>query len=132
MDPELLVTSRIDSGERLVREFDRAFPVSAAFWLKQDEEEPWYLHVASDRIDENSLDQGYDEINRLVDALGDPGFDPFQVKLIPSANPLAQAVIEANRKYPANIVARAGGRYLGGRTFEGTYIYPIPRQAVAG
>jgi hypothetical protein len=112
------------AGAELVRRLDQSIPVKAAFWVKDSEEGQWYLYIASDHIDDKNLDVAYGEVLRLAGQLASPDLDPFQVKLIPTSDPLAQAALDILRRYPANMSIRFGGQKFGGLGVEGVYIYP--------
>jgi hypothetical protein len=126
MDQGPLVSEEIDAGAELVRRLDKSVPVKAAFWVKDSDEGPWYLYVASDRIDEKNLDRAYGEVLRLAWEMACPYLDPFQVKLISSSDPLAQAALEMYRRYPGRMATRFGGTNFGGRGVDGVYLYPAP------
>ena len=121
-----LVTEEINAGADLIRRLDRSIPVRAAFWVKDSEEGQWYLYITSDQFDDNSLDAGYGEVLRLADPMANPYFDPFQVKLIPTSDPLAQAVLNFHRRYPSNMTARLGAQKFGDQFVESVHIYPSP------
>ncbi len=55
-----------------------------------------------------------------------PNLDPFQVKLIGTDDPLAQAALDVHRRYEATIPARYRERLFGGVAAEEVYIYPQP------
>ena len=55
-----------------------------------------------------------------------PDLDAFQVKLIQSDDPLARDVLEVQRRYPGTGAINYNGRYLGGMSIEGAYLYPLP------
>jgi len=84
----------------------------------------WYLYIASEQIDDRSLDQGYREVLRLASQNPSPYLDPFQVKLIPASDPLAQAALEIHRRFPGRMATRVGSKTLGGVSVDGVYIYP--------
>ena len=124
MDQEPLVIQETDAGAELVRLLDRFVPVKAAFWIKESEEEPWYLYIASDRIDDRNPDAAYGEVLRLASQMANPYLDPFRVKLIPTSDPLARAVQDIHRRYPGTMATRFGGKVFGGIGVDGVYIYP--------
>jgi hypothetical protein len=127
MDQEPLVTEQIDAGKKFLDAFEKYVPVRIAFWLKDDEDVGWYLHVASDKISFKSLPQDYTEVWRATREFDDPNFDPFRVKLIRSDDPLARAALEIYRRHPVRIPTRIQGRAFGGISVSGVYIYPPPR-----
>jgi hypothetical protein len=126
MDQGPLVSEQIDAGARFLGEFQKYAPVQAAFWLKDSEEGGWSLYVASDRISDENTDTGYGEVLRIAGRLEEPWFDPFQVKLIGTNDPLAQAVLDMHRRYPGKMPTRFHGKALGGVNVEEGYIYPRP------
>lgn len=126
MDQNSLVNEQIDAGAELVLRFDKSRPVNAAFWLKLPDDFQWYLYLASDQIDDTNVDLGYGEIVRLVKEMQDPYLDPFQVKLIPTNHPLARAVLDVYKRYPAKIPTRYNQPTLGDRSIDGAYLYALP------
>ena len=74
----------------------------------------------------SNVDRGYREVLRQVDKMETPYIDAFQVKFIQSDHPLASAVLEVHRKYPGRLAFNYNGRYLGGMSIEGAYLYPLP------
>lgn len=126
MDQGPLVIEETDAGAELVRRFDKYSPVKAALWVKGSDEGRWYLYIASDRFDENTLDVAYGEILRLAAEMANPYLDPFQVKLIAGNDALAKAVSDIHQRYPGDLPIRFSGKNLGGMGVEGAYIYPTP------
>lgn len=124
MDQGSLVREETDAGLDLIRRLDPSFPVKVAFWARDREEGPWYLYIASDRIDDRSLDAAYAEVLRLAEALASPDLDAFRVKLIPTSDPLAQAALEIHRRYPRAIATRFNGKSFGALGVDGVYLYP--------
>jgi hypothetical protein len=57
--------------------------------------------------------------------MANPFLDPFEVKLIPSSDPLAQAALEILQRFPGQTAIRFGGRNFGGMSVDGVYIYPV-------
>jgi hypothetical protein len=124
MDQGPLVIEETDAGAELVRRLDKYFPVKAAFWVKESEEGHWYLYIASDQISDRNLDMAYGEVLRLAGQMASPYLDPFQVKLIPTSDPLAQAALDILRRYPGMMATRFGSKNFGGMGVDGVYIYP--------
>jgi hypothetical protein len=124
MDPGPLVVEEIEAGARFVHEFDRYEPVKAAFWLKASDDDHRYLYIASEKIDDTNFDVAYSEVLRLATRLGPPTIDPFRVKLINSADPLAMAAAEVHSRFPGRSATRFGGSAFGGVSVDDVYIYP--------
>ncbi len=114
----------IDAWADLIREFDKYAPVSVAFWLKASDDDHWYLYIASDQITDANLGVAYGEVLRLVGQTTSSSLDPFRVKIVSTGDPLAQAALEINQRFPGRLATRYGGRYFGGITVDGVYIYP--------
>jgi hypothetical protein len=130
MDQNPLVTEEIDAGEELLSSFNAYAPVESAFWLNPSDDGRWSLYIASGKIDDSNLDVAYGEVLRIVSDMNTPHLDPFQVKLIGSAHPLARAAVEINRKYPGPVAKRFRGKNFGGVGAEEVFIYP-PRAIAA-
>lgn len=124
MDQNSLVSDQMDAGARFLSEFDKYAPVKAAFWLKTSESNHWYLYIASDEINDTNYDLGYGEVIRLAGKMQDPNFDPFQVKLVGTDDPMARAVLEIQRRYAGKVPTRYRGYQLGGVSIEEAYLYP--------
>jgi hypothetical protein len=115
-----------DAGAELVDRISETWPVKLAFWLKPTDSDQWFLYIVAEGIDDSSVARGYEEVLRRVKELRTPYFDPFQVKLIQDDKPLARAVMEVHQRYPGNLAINYAGRYLGGMSIEGAYLYPLP------
>ncbi len=131
MDQGPLVIEEVDAGKRLVRRFHELIPVKATFWLKDSEEGRWHLYIASDEIKDENIGDSYGklsrvarELSRVADEMSSFFLDPFLVKLIPADDPLAQAALDINRRFPGNLPTRLGAQRFGGLTVDGAYIYP--------
>jgi hypothetical protein len=124
MDQASLVTEEIDAGAELVRRLEKTLSVEAAFWVKDAEGGPWYLYIASDQLRRGELDAAYREVLQLTWEMASPYFDALQVKLVPTSDPLAQAALEINQRFPGRIPTRFGGRSFGGTAVDGVYVYP--------
>ena|SRR5438270_7580526 len=125
MDQDPLVTEQIEAGAKFLAEFQKHYPVQAAFWLYDSEDGGWRLYVASDRITDENFHIAYGEAARSGRAIDDPWFDVFRVKLVGADDPLAKAAADAQRSYPTRGPGRFPGRLFGHGT-EGVYLYPQP------
>ena len=122
-----LVAEHIEAGERFLGAFEEQMHIAAAFWLKTNEDGPWYLHVASDEVSGSNIDVAYGTVLELTTGSNrDPNLDPFRIKLLPSSDPLAQAAIDVQNRYPARLPTRVHGPPFGGLPIEEAYIYPMP------
>jgi hypothetical protein len=123
MDQGPLVDDQIDAGAKFLGEFRKYNPIQSAFWLKESDEGEWSLYVASDQITDDNFDVKYGDVLRIAGQLGDPLFDPFQVKLIGADDPLAKAASDMNRRFPGPVATRFHGQVFGGLPVEEVYIY---------
>ncbi len=126
MDQSPLVTEQINAGARFLAEFGKYVPVQVAFWLRESDEPYWKLHVVSDKITDDNFDVAYGEVLRIHVAMGDPYFDPFEVKLIGSNERLAKAAMDLQKQYSGHIPARLLGKAIGGVAVDELYVYPAP------
>jgi hypothetical protein len=130
MDQEPLVIEETVAGAELVRLLNKFVKVEVACWVKGSEEGQWYLYIASDKIDDQHLDQVYGEVLRLADQMASPYLDPFRVKLIPTSDPIAQAALDIHRRFPGKRATRFGGKNFGGIGVDGVFIYPVLDAAI--
>jgi hypothetical protein len=126
MDQAPLVTEEIDAGAAFVRQLEKSFPLQAAVWVKDSDGGPWYLYIASDQFRGGDLDVAYREVLRLTWEMASPYLDAMQVKLVPTSDPMAQAALEINHRFPGRIPTRFGGSSFGGMGVDGVYVYPAP------
>jgi hypothetical protein len=119
-----LVSEQIDAGTRFLDEFQKYLPIQIAFWLKEAEDGDWNLYIASDQITEDNFDVAYGEVARIAGQVRDPWFDLFQVKLVGTYDPLAQAALNIQQRFPVRMPVRLHGKTFGGLTVDEVYIYP--------
>jgi hypothetical protein len=124
MDQSSLVMEQIDDGETFIREFTKYKPVQAAFWLKLSEDDPWYLYIASDEIDDTNFDLAYGEVSRIASRIELKWLSPFEIKVLSSREPLAAAVIDFQQRFPGRMPKRYRGQPLGNMIVEEVYMYP--------
>jgi hypothetical protein len=117
-----------DAGGKLIDQFSKKWPVKAAFGVKPSDADQWSLYIAAAGIDDTNIGQGYKEVLRLIKKLQTPYFDAFQVRLVKSDDPVVRAVMEVHERYARVKVSpiHYNGRYLGGMSIEGAYLYPLP------
>ncbi len=92
MDQATLVTIQIEDGQRLVERLAQGgFSVTAAGWIKASEDGQWFLYLASPVVDKQGDLRAYRQVNPMVRQMPQPfSIDPFEIKLIGAATPLAQ------------------------------------------
>lgn len=126
-----LVTEQIAAAERFLSALEERMHVTAAFWLRMSEDGPWYLHVASDEVDDSSRKAAYGTVLELTTGSNlDPNLDPFCIKLISTNDPLAQAAIEIQNRYPGRMPTRVRAPFSP-LPAEEAYIYSMPVKAGA-
>jgi hypothetical protein len=92
VDQDPLVTEQTEAGARFLGEFQKYYPVQAAFWLYHGEDGGWRLYVASDRITDENFDDAYKKAVQAARAINDPWFDVLRVKLIVAIHPRSIAL----------------------------------------
>lgn len=126
MDRGTLVDSQIEDGLRLAEELVRSdFRMTSIFWVKASEDGQWYLYVASPLVDAEKLTEAYRRVHEVLQQMPQPFWiGPFDIKLIGSKSPLAEAAQELqSRRYGSIPVHRIGSK-LGGLSIDGAYLYP--------
>ena len=129
MDTTPLVTDEIDAGREFLLRLDAYAPVVAACWMRGAENEERYLYAALDGLTVDNSDIAYGEVLRIVGQMKDRYLDPFRVKLIGPDHPVAKAILDVYRRYPAPIPTNFGGRVFGSRAAAEVYIYPPLKRA---
>jgi hypothetical protein len=127
MDKTTLVEGQIRDGQRLIDHLAaNGIPVTAACWMKESDGGLWYLYLATPLVnDDAGTTPAYHRINAVIRSLPEPlGFSPFQIKAVSSAGPVAQAILEYQRRYPVRYPLAYGGPSLGGVSIDAGHIYP--------
>ncbi len=128
MDQVTLVNRQLEDGLRLADRLSQSgFTVTAAGWIKASEDGQWFLYLASPFVDEEGALRAYRHVLPLIRQMPQPSaIDPFEIKLIGAANPLAQEMAAIGARYPGKSPFWFRGDRLGNLTVEGAYIYPVP------
>ena len=125
MAPELLVDEHIEDGGRLATELVRSgFDVTAAFWIRTQEDGLRFLYLASSSVRRDGFANAYRNVYATLSRLGVQAIDLSQIKLVDGNNPLALEVVAVRDRYPARIPTRLGAGRLGGIAIEEAFIYP--------
>ncbi len=124
MDTSALVMDEIETGAEFLKGLHAYSPVTAACWLRADENAVRYLYVALDGLTVDNSDIAYREVLRITQGMKDRFIDPFRVKLIRQDHPVAKAVHEIYRRYQGRIPAGFDGRMFPGQAVAEVYIYP--------
>lgn len=131
MASDLLVDERIEDGARLASELVRnGFDVTAAFWIRTQEEGLWFLYLASSSVRHDGFANAYRNVYVTLARLKIESFALSQIKLLDPNNPIAADVMALRNRYPARIPTRVGSGRLGAIAVEEAYIYPRIDQAL--
>jgi hypothetical protein len=124
MDTELLVDGQIADGQLLVEQLVKDnFEVSAAFWVKLNDDSLWQLYIASPEVDEHKSTNAYRKVYSSLSNLSLASISNLDINVISDNNPTARAVIELRDRLPARIPTRHRGRRLGSLPVKEVYIY---------
>ena len=127
MDYGPLVTEQIESGRDFAMRFDSlARPLRSAFWIREDEDSPWRLYLASAEIDDSNFNLAYEEVHRILSSDERMSLDPFQIKVIGATHRMARAILDIQRNYPASLEKRLSNLRSGDFHVEDAYIYAFP------
>jgi hypothetical protein len=121
MDQSTLVEEWKEAGKLFLADFSRNFPLKAAFWLKEGEDGPWYLYVASEKITDQNRGAAYTEAGRSARRVH---FDPFRVKIVRSDDPLVKAALCLQPSQPSPFGTYYDVALPGISGAEGAYFYP--------
>jgi hypothetical protein len=124
MDTDALVRDNVDAGAALAIGVDAVVPVRSWFWIKEYDVGEWYFYLVSEQTAAAKA-----EARNILNAHRNAWLDPMQVRAITPDNPLAQAVIEIQTKYPQILPKRFRTTMLGKMYVGDSYIYP-PAQPV--
>jgi hypothetical protein len=126
MDLFPLVTEQIEAGRRVIeRLVESGIPVLAAGWVKESTRWQWYLYLVTPLVGEDGATTPV--YRRIVDELRSgaqpPEVDVFQIKVVGPAEPVGQAILDAQR-HRGRPWGGYGGTSLGGMSVDGAYFYP--------
>lgn len=121
MDQSSLVDEWREAGKQFLVDFAKTYPLKAAFWLKEGEEGPWYLYVASDSISDKNHGQAYADANRSARSVH---FDPFRVKIVRGNDPIVESVTDLQPTRPSPFGTYYDVPLPGVTGTGGAYFYP--------
>jgi len=130
MDQDTLVNPQVSAGQWFIGEFNKYVPINAAYWLRSEGEEDWFLYVASDKIDDTNFDLAYGEVLRIAAAARNPWLDPLRVKVVGADDPVARAIAKFANQHPGHAPVILHGATLDGVWVDGAIVYP-PLSAAA-
>jgi len=133
VDQGPLVAMQIEDGKRLVdRLLAEGVPVTAAGWIKEAESGFWFLYLVTPLVTEDgAMKAAYWRVNEVIRKLPQPWPYLFAVKLLNPKHPVAEAMVELQRRYPGRPVIPYGygEDRMGDLSVDGAYLYP-PAEAV--
>jgi hypothetical protein len=126
MDQTPLVDEQIADGKRFLEQLGEAgFPVTAAAWIRETERWRPHLYLVSPVVEEQGIGNAYLRINTLVREMPQPSsIGPFDIMLLGPDEPLAEVLLDLQRRYPGRSSFHFGGSHLGMVAIEDVYLYP--------
>ena len=122
MDQGSLVENLIDNGAKLAAMLvEDGFDVTAAFWMRQDLDDPWKLYFVSKVFDEKGPHAAYQMIDTALRRLRmeDTSISMSYVNVISPGDRIAKEILaqhEGHRDRPLRVIY--------GMDLEGVYVYP--------
>jgi hypothetical protein len=126
MDTDVLVTSRIDDGRRLLEQLDRdGFPVCVAFWVKRSEDGSWRLYIASPSYDQERFGESYRDLYSSLDRVSglSDSVSPAAISLITDTSTIARDAQDIRDRYPSRNPVGYRGERLGDLSIYEAQIY---------
>ena len=126
-----LVDQDIRDGEALVRKLDRdRFPVTAAFWYRDTEDEKWRLIIESAVVGAHGPLEAYRRLGKSMKRIkkaGRNGFDldSFRVQLVAVKEMLPSLLRRAVKTGHGIAGIRFAGNVIGGNLVGDAYIYRL-------
>lgn len=125
MDQSTLVGDQLDDGRRFVERFAAdGNPVRAAFWAKLEEQDSWFLYVATDTVDRGGLLAAYRAVHASLDKLGETWVSSSEIKVVSPSDSIARDVLAIMERHPGRLATRFSGKTLGSIAVGRGYIYP--------
>lgn len=142
MDKEILVTSGIRAGHRLLDQLAReSFAVSAAAWLRMIDDGQWYLHIVTPETRRRGVHEAHLALIFVLRALPpvetypggpDAGFGPSDVRLLSEDEHLGKCITDIYTRYPGMTNTFVHGGRFDPYEFDSlVYLYAVPHPAPA-
>ena len=127
-----MVNGKLEGGRHLIDALRaKDCGIEVAFWVKESDEEKWFLYLASPCVDEKGPGEAYRLIHAILHHAPEWGIDPFEVMVVGSGNPMAQAAVTMVKSKMYLGITRLGRSVLGRVSVDGAYVYPSPQPASA-
>jgi hypothetical protein len=127
MDQGALVEMQIEDGRRLLeRLVGEGVPVTAATWVKEDVDGPWFLYLVTPLVREDGPTRpAYRRMIAVIREIPQPFWvDPMEIKVVGPDGPVGKAIQDLHRQYPGRSPMWYKGARLGDVSIEGAYVYP--------
>lgn len=126
MDKSSLVSYDIENGKEVIDALDKAGkPPQVALWAKLPEYDDWRLVIASDRINQSSSLNGYQEITAALEQAGIPFLKRPAIFLRPMDKPFIQALRRIFGHAADTFGMRLGSQTFGDQYVEDAFVYRI-------
>lgn len=129
MDTNVLVGELADDGRKLLERLaQEGFDVTAAFWVRSDEDGAWRFYIASPAADGWGVTEAYRRVHAAVRGMLPPFWvDPLEIKLIGAEHPVTKDVLAIHERAAGNqgYPIRWEGSRLGNLSVDGAYLYPL-------
>jgi hypothetical protein len=126
MDQSALVILQMDEGKQLINQLlAEGVPVTGAGWLKETENDQWYLYLVTPLVSKDGATKGaYRRVNHVLGQMTElSNIRWLEIKVIAPTDPVAQAILDVRGRYPGKRTVAFRGSQLGGVHVEGAYIY---------
>lgn len=122
---EALTDEMIAAGAELTRTLDRArWPIVAALWLFESENNHWRLLLASPSVDEEGPRESYKHVSEALRALH-PAVPLESVKVVPSDDPIVSVFRSAYRTAASVEGRRLFRSAINGHFVDDAYVYRL-------
>jgi hypothetical protein len=133
MDQIPLVEEQIQDGQRFIEELrQHDFPVTAAGWVRESEDDQWSLYIVSPVVREAGVREAYLRTHPVFWGMQPSlAIDRLAIKLVSPKEPVARALTELQRRAGMHRGSHYGygGARLGDLSIDGAYIYAPPGTA---
>ena len=125
MATDTLVEGYVEDGQKLVTALKAdGFDVTAAFWVKTNEDQLWLLYIASSDVGSKPLFAAYRDVYGVLRRLPSLWVSESVIKLIGSSNPIAADVVRLRNNWPGRTVVRKLDLQIGSMHVDELIIYP--------
>lgn len=125
MDQSTLVGNQVEDGRRFVERFAvDGNPVHAAFWVKNADDDLWFLYLATPIVDRDGQPAAYRNVRASLQKLNDTWITSSEIKVVGENNPIVKDVLAIMARRPDRKGTRIGNAVLGSIAVDQGYIYP--------